>query len=50
MPQGLIRIVLPLLMVLAFLLFVLSVGLGPAPDDAGSESPAANAEAESPAP
>ena len=27
MPQGLIRIVMPLLMVLAFLLYVLSVGM-----------------------
>lgn len=49
MPQGLIRIVLPLLMVLAFLLFILSVGLEPASEDAGSgQQP--NAEAESPAP
>jgi Na+-transporting methylmalonyl-CoA/oxaloacetate decarboxylase gamma subunit len=43
MPQGLIRIVLPLLMLLAFLLYVLSAGL----DDAAEPEqtpPSATAE------
>lgn len=36
MPQGLIRIVLPLLMVMAFLLYMLSVGLK---TDSSTDSP-----------
>lgn len=47
MPQGLIRIVMPLLMVLAFLLYVLSVGIdGETPKNpvpASMESSAPNA-------
>lgn len=49
MPQGLIRIVMPLLMVMAFLLYVLSTGLEteapeqPAPPAPNSSDP--NAEA-----
>ena len=40
MPQGLIRIVMPLLMVMAFLLYMLSVGLDPeTPEDPVSPPP-----------
>ncbi|NKB43511.1 MAG: hypothetical protein GKS03_04450 [Alphaproteobacteria bacterium] len=45
MPQGLIRIVMPLLMVMAFLLYLLSAGLetgtpeDPAPPSPNSSSP-----------
>lgn len=50
MPQGLIRIVMPLLMVCAFLLYVLSVGMDSETADdplpAVIESPAPNAAAE----
>ena len=47
MPQGLIRIVMPLLMVLAFMLYVLSVGMdgetpeNPAPASIESSAPSA---------
>jgi hypothetical protein len=38
MPQGLIRIVMPLLMVMAFLLYILSVGMETeTPDDPASQ-------------
>jgi hypothetical protein len=49
MPQGLIRIVMPLLMVLAFLLYLLSAGMergtpeDPAPPSPESQTPSAGA-------